>query len=72
MAQSGMAKGPDGTTCGFATGWTKRVSSYQADEPEEEEKQDVTVVDPPEACDGMNFEAEAFVPMGMQGVEESS
>ena len=37
----------------------------------EEEKQDVTVVDPPEASDGMNFEAEAFVPTGMQGVEES-
>jgi len=65
MAQSGMAKGPDGTTCGFATGWTKRISSYQVDEPEEEEEQDVTAVDP------LNFEAEAFVPTGMQGVEES-
>ena len=35
MAQSGMAKGPDGT-CGFVDGWTKRKSPY-APPPTEEE-----------------------------------
>jgi cold shock CspA family protein len=30
MAQTGMAKGPDGTD-GFATGWTQRVSKYAVD-----------------------------------------
>jgi cold shock CspA family protein len=36
MAQSRMAKGPDGTN-GFAEGWTKRVSSYVAKEQEKTE-----------------------------------
>ncbi|KAL7537384.1 hypothetical protein ACHAXR_007788 [Thalassiosira sp. AJA248-18] len=36
MAQSRMAKGPDGTN-GFAPGWTKRVSLYVEEEEEEEE-----------------------------------
>jgi len=35
MAQSGMAKGPDGT-CGFVDGWTKRKSPH-APPPTEEE-----------------------------------
>mmetsp|Transcript_21788 Transcript_21788/g.30717 ORF Transcript_21788/g.30717 Transcript_21788/m.30717 type:complete len:1474 (-) Transcript_21788:2380-6801(-) len=33
MAQSGMAKGPDGTT-GFAPGWTDRTSQYLVQEEE--------------------------------------
>lgn len=36
MAQSGMAKGPDGT-CGFVDGWTKRKSPYAPPPTEEEE-----------------------------------
>ena len=35
VAQSGMAKGPDGT-CGFVDGWTKRKSPF-APPPTEEE-----------------------------------
>ena len=35
MAQSRMAKGPDGTN-GFAPEWTKRTSLYAATEEEEE------------------------------------
>ena len=37
MAQSGMAKGPDGTQ-GFPPGWTQRASSYATSSDEEEEE----------------------------------
>ena len=36
MAQSMMAKGPDGTT-GFAAGWTKRTSQYATASEKEQE-----------------------------------
>ena len=71
MAQSGMAKGPDGTAGGFETGWTKRISLYQDQELVEEDKQDSSSVDLPEASAGINIEAEVFVPKGIGGNEES-
>jgi len=40
MAQSRMAKGPDGTN-GFAPGWTNRVSPHTVVEEEEEVEQRV-------------------------------
>jgi len=39
MAQSMMAKGPDGTI-GFKAGWTNRVSLYAIEEPEPEAKEE--------------------------------
>lgn len=40
MAQSGMAKGPDGTN-GFVKGWTKRISQYVVVETEGESSETV-------------------------------
>ena len=41
MAQSRMAKGPDGTTNGFESGWTTRVSPHAAaDDVEQDEDEE--------------------------------
>lgn len=50
MAQSSMAKGPDGTN-GFANGWTKRVSQYHVPEAPK-----------PAAETELDIEAAPFVP----------
>ncbi len=48
MAQSMMAKGPDGTI-GFKAGWTNRVSLYAIEEPEPETKEEAQDVNEPDA-----------------------
>ena len=57
MAQSGMAKGPDGT-CGFVDGWTKRKSPYAPPPTEEESLAAVDDV-------ALNVGAAEFSPHGM-------
>lgn len=54
MAQSRMAKGPDGTN-GFDPGWTNRVSLYAKKEEEEEEQQE-------EPATSLSAAASEFVP----------
>ena len=56
MAQSAMAKGPDGTT-GFAPGWTTRVSKFASLK---------------ETATELSIEAEPFVPPGTQSKEPVS
>ena len=67
MAQSRMAKGPDGTT-GSVKGWTTLVSEYaveeeeeaEAEEKEEEEKE--MEEDPARALSSLSLAAAEFVP----------
>jgi cold shock CspA family protein len=63
MAQSMMAKGPDGTN-GFAAGWTSRVSQY-APPPKEtveesQEKEDLPLVSEDETAPATNGNEEAL------------
>lgn len=67
MAQTGMAKGPDGTG-GFLTGWTKRISPYHEEKTLEDE--DEAAADVPDVDGGMNAEAAAFCPKGISGGSE--